>query len=821
MFNAVQMLTDEELTRSEVPPGGFGALQTRRGALPLVAMRVQVSITGLISEVRLEQSFVNTTGEAIEATYIFPLPDRAGVTSFVMHVAGRRIEGVLQERGEARRAYDAAILRGERAAITEEERAGVFTLRAGNLMPGETATVELTLTGPLALGDGEATFRFPLVVAPRYMPGAPLPGASVGDGIAADTDAVPDASRISPPILLAGQPNPVRLSLEVALDPAGLSLSNIRSSLHVVRASSEGSRFSVKLEPGERLNRDFILRFSIARETVSASLRIEPDAGGSSGAFLLTLVPPSGPAHTRPRDVVFILDRSGSMRGWKMVAARRAVARMVDTLTDRDRFTVIAFDDQVEFPAESPGGALMAASDRHRFQAVEMLAKIEARGGTELAAPLGVATSSLSASTAGIGERDRALVLVTDGQVGNEDQLLRLIAPKLHGTRVFTLGIDRAVNAAFLQRLAGLGGGSSELVESEDRLDEVMDRFHRRLGTPVLTELRLAGDGLELVPDSIVPSRLPDLFEGAPVLISGRWRGTPGGAITAYASDATGARWTERLEAQSVAGQALGVIWARGRVRELEDRYAIGRGDRAALSKEIVATSLAHGVLSRFTAFVAIDSSERVNPGGAVNRVVQPVEPADGWDMLGSGGGGAPAMMAPKGGIAAAAPMAMDQAAPRRARAELESKAEVQLEGRAQSFAPPPVQQAPAPARAKRRAPEPSAAAAGDPVEAYRLRLDRLVVSAREGLARARDDGDRLHVLGVLRMGLRALLEDLRSVGLGGAFEQQIAALLGALDTALDGTAPIDPAAVWNDVQRRLAGITPPPAPGGRDAFWK
>src|SRR5262249_27768151 len=155
--------------------------------------------------------------EPIEATYIFPLPDRAAVTHFRMEVAGRVVEGVLKERGEARREYDQAVLSGRRAGITEEERPGVFTLRVGNLMPGEEATIRLTLPGPLVYEAGEAPFRFPLVVAPRYIPGTPLPGPSVGDGVALDTNAVPDASRITPPVLLPGFPNPVRLSLSVDL----------------------------------------------------------------------------------------------------------------------------------------------------------------------------------------------------------------------------------------------------------------------------------------------------------------------------------------------------------------------------------------------------------------------------------------------------------------------------------------------------------------------------------------------------------------------------------------------------------------------------
>src|SRR5262249_43715309 len=286
----------------------------------------------------------------------------------------------------------------------------------GNLMPGEEATVRLTLTELLPYDDGEVTFRFPLVVAPRYIPGTPLPGPSVGDGTAVDTDAVPDASRITPPVLLPGYPNPVRLSLSVEVRDAGLPLTDFRCSLHAAVAHSDGPWPRFDLRPGERLDRDFVLRFRVGGAGVRTALALRPDADGEGGAFALTLVPPESSAPPRPRDVAFVLDRSGSMGGWKMLAARRAIARMADSLTERDPFLVLAFDDAVETPPRLPAG-LVPATDRHRFRAVEYLAAVEARGGTEMAQPLGQAAATLA--DAG---RDRVLVLVTDGQVGNEDQ---------------------------------------------------------------------------------------------------------------------------------------------------------------------------------------------------------------------------------------------------------------------------------------------------------------------------------------------------------------------------------------------------------------
>jgi len=654
-------LLEEATCLSETPldDAGFGALETIRGRLPLAALDVRGRIDGLLAQVTMQQVFVNVNQEPLEATYIFPLPDRAAVTGFRMEVAGRVIDGMLKERALARREYDQALRQGHRATIAEEERPGVFTLRVGNLMPGDRATVELTMAGVLPYVDGEVTFRFPLVVAPRYIPGVPLDGPSVGDGAAVDTDAVPDASRISPPVLLPGFPSPVRLSLVVDLYDSGVPAEDVRVSLHAVCEEPslyEGMR-RIILKPGARLDRDFILRFRLGGAAVRTALSLHPDAGSDAdreGTFALSIVPPlrsqteAGGHSSRPRDVAFVLDRSGSMEGWKMVAARRAMARMIDTLTEADRFLVLAFDNRIETPPNGDAG-LIPATDRNRFSSVEFLGKLESRGGTEIAEPLKLAVRHLRVTDRTEDRsrwlsRDRILVLVTDGQVGNEDQVLEAIGSHLGRIRVFTLGIDQAVNEGFLRRLAerGSAGGSCELVESSDRLDAVMESIHRRIATPVLTDVTLecGQAGLEVVADSLMPERPPCLFGGSPLLVLGRYRGRPHRALCVRALTSEGSAWSEEVAAVVRENPAIASAWARGQIRRLEDDYAAGLGDRQALERSIIATSLRFGVLCRFTAYVAIDRAAVVNEGGQAHQITQPVEMPAGWgDMSGVYGG--------------------------------------------------------------------------------------------------------------------------------------------------------------------------------------
>jgi Ca-activated chloride channel family protein len=838
---ALLVMTDDEVARfGRQSDAGFGALKTERGLLPLTAMDVDARVAGVIASIELAQTFVNATGVAIEATYIFPLPDRAAVHRFRMEVAGRVVEGVIDERGAAREQYEEAIAAGHRAAITEEERPGVFTMRVGNLMPGEAATVRLSLVGPLPVDDGEVTFRFPLVVAPRYMPGSGLGGDQAGLGIAEDTSLVPDASRISPPVMLPGCPNRVRLGLRVALEDAAIA--DVASSLHAVTTSTRDARI-VEVQPGERLDRDFILRWHVDGAQLRSTLVCADDADGKAGTFMLAMVPPSTRAvSAKPRDVVFVVDRSGSMQGWKMVAARRAVARMIDTLTSRDTFGVIAFDNSIE---HVPAPGLVPADDRTRFRAVEALAKIDARGGTEMAMPLREAVVSLAG---GHDDRERVVVLVTDGQVGNEDHILRELAPVMRNVRMFTLGIDQAVNAAFLRRLASAGGGLCELVESEDRLDAVMAKVHRRIGMPIATELAIRGVGIDIDHATVAPRKLPDVYAGAPVTIVGRYRGrAPAHAEVQLDGTSFGDPLREtvaRTPAHERPGTWLAASWARAYIRDLEDQYATGEHH---LEPKIVEVSKRFGVLSRFTAYIAVDRSEVANRGGKLHQVVQPVEAPAGWDMERGGGGGRR-----KSIIMGAAPTGI-------------AKSRAMPGG----GMPPPMAPLPAPAPMSPPAAQSAGPRVGDAMPVYRggfsadadektkgvssdarEKYERELEAARErathrqlkipevpthnpyfeqleNLARELESlargGANPTAMRMLRQRLAEWVENLRSTGGTADLAAAVEALALRLTTAIaSADLATEALAIAGELAQLATGAPPPPAPKkSRAAFWK
>jgi len=491
-------------------------------------------------------------------------------------------------------------------------------MTVGNIPPGEAVEIEIELDGPLTWADGQAMFRFPLVVAPRYMPGRPYGGPDVGGGTASDTTAVPDASRISPPLLLPGYPNPVRLSVDLRVKPAGLRVGPPRVSMPDLCVTPEADGLRIQLKPlADRLDRDLIVRFPLPSQEIQSAFSVQAVDG--EHAFALDLVPDD--AHQRgpavPRQVVALLDRSGSMGGWKMACARRAVGRLVDSLVDADAFQVLAFDDQVE-PLDPQKPGLRPATDRDRFLAVEQLGAIEERGGTEILAALQAGVAALA------GQPDPYLLLITDGQVGNESEVLRWVQQHAKGVRIFTVGIDEAVNAGLLEQLAQVTGGVFTLVESEQALDQAMSGLRARIGRPLVRDLKVELPGVG--PDLVGPR---ELFAGASTRLLGRLAGELPAAVTVTGVAADGSAFRRLVPVHAAAGGSIAKLWARARVLELEHGFLAGWRDAACQPAAITTFALKHGVLCRFTAFVAIDEVRRVQ--GPAHQVTQAVSSPHGW----------------------------------------------------------------------------------------------------------------------------------------------------------------------------------------------
>jgi Ca-activated chloride channel family protein len=573
--------------------GLIGLLDGVERAFPLKAIKVRATWYGEACRTVVEQRFENPFDQPLEAVHLFPLPEDGAVTEVELTAGEIVVKALCKERAEAERTFEEARQAGHTAALVTAERDDVHTLRITRIPPKAAVTVRIVVVERIAWGEGRARWRFPTVIAPRYLPGREI--GQQGPGSLPDTDHAPDASRLSPPIRLSGG---TMLDLEVHL--AG-GARKVTSSLHAVQVVID---HGVRIAPVKAGNdRDFVLEVEALPGT-GVGTRACTD-----GAFTLVVVdPPTIPQTALPRDAVFVIDISGSMGGIKLDAAKKALSAALHGLVPGDRFRLIAFDDRVE--ADSPD--FVAYDDRSLARGDRWIAGLQARGGTEMLAPLREALGGGSAPEG----RIRTVLFVTDGQAHNDAELCAAVANRRGTTRLFTLGIDTAVNGALLGRLARLGGGVCELATPNDDIELVISRMEARFGGPLAEDVKV--DAPAARPESqVLFSGRPLAFfvEGAPerVVVTGRTAAGP-----------------MRLEVVPIRVDAgIGVLWARDRVAWLEDRLVTRPFEEEAIRPEIVRVATAHAIASRFTAFVAVEHTRRVD--GTMVEVVQPVPVPHGW----------------------------------------------------------------------------------------------------------------------------------------------------------------------------------------------
>jgi Ca-activated chloride channel family protein len=580
--------------------------------LTMTGLAVSAEIVGPLAHVKVRQTFHNPLDETLEAIYIFPLSPRAALNQFRLQVGDRVIEGQIQERLQARKTYQEGKQAGHRSALLEQQRDNVFTATIGNVPAGETLSLELCYAERLEMDESNTLFRFPLVVGPRYIPGEAL-NHSQGLGTAPDTTRVADASNITPPLLPPGLRAPGALSIEVDIDHGGVHLCQLTSTQHAVSAEMDGQRTRISLaRQDEALDRDFVLRFRLGRDASNLLM--------SSGEyFLMTLTPPAeAPGLAPPRDVVFLLDRSGSMGGAKMESARRAVQDFLAYLGPQDRFALMAFDHDME-PFEE--GRLCPMSEISR--ALGWLQAVDARGGTEILAPI----QWLLHMSQGDSERFLCAVLVTDGQVGNEPEIYRVLQAHRGPVRIFSLGVDEAVNEAFLRQVARIGRGTCELVAAGEPLEGALNRLAREVGCPLVTDLEIVDAGLH--PEEVLPSRLPDLYAARPVSVLGRHRGNGDLLVRGRRQ---GQPWMARLTPQRCHNVALPLLWAREKIVDLQDRLSLGDALEAVeVQRQVTELGLRYRLVSEHTSFVLVDRDEVIQAQGPGKTVVQPVARPSGW----------------------------------------------------------------------------------------------------------------------------------------------------------------------------------------------
>ncbi|WP_342378520.1 VIT domain-containing protein [Myxococcus stipitatus] len=602
---------------TKVPAG----LMTNSGLqIPLQGVEVTGELLGGHARVRVRQRYRNNETSPVEAIYTFPLPSDATLSAFTMTCAGRRVEGIVQEREEAFQTYDDALAAGHGAALLDQERSNVFTAQVGNLLPSEETVIEVEFLQAVTAEEGSVRWMLPTLVAPRYIPGA-TSGDRTGHGTAEPTASVPDADRISPPI---GQVN-YGLRMDLLIDLGREVV--VESPSHAIALTKESpTRTRVSFSRGEvSLDRDLVLSLRSPDTSAVFTPLVTHRQGDKPGTFALTVVPDLLSHASAPpkQEVIFLVDVSGSMDGESLPQAKAALRLCLRHLREGDRFNIIAFESSYTSFQPQP----VPFTQRMLEDADRWVSALAATGGTELLGPM-----EFAARTA----PDGVLVLLTDGQVGNEDQILRAVLAGRKTARVYSFGIGTNVSDALLRDLARQTGGDVEFIHPGERIDEkVVAQFSRALA-PRVTELQATFEGIEGV--ELAPAELPALVDGIPWTLMGRYP-TPGfGKVTLRGrSGREPFVLSVNVHFPSESDRpAVEKLWAAERIKGWQDAGLTGRRAES-MKKRIVELAVAHQIVTRYTSFVVVEqrTGDRRASGQPETRVV-PVNAPAGWAMFGS-----------------------------------------------------------------------------------------------------------------------------------------------------------------------------------------
>lgn len=586
--------------------------------IPLRHTRVTMQVSGFLADVEVEQTFANPLQTKIDATYLFPLPARAAVTAMSITTAGRTVEGSIQTRAEARQTYRLARQQGHVAALLTEERPNLFTQAVANLEPGAEVVVRLRYVEALQLEAGGYELVFPMVAGPRHVPRSSKLSPE-------------EVAALQPPVLPPGRRARHDIELLVDLD-AGVPLRGLSSPSHdVVVERLAPARARVSLAAGDTVpDKDFILRYEVAGERPEVAL-LRHRQPGEPGSFFLVAQPPAAPpaAQIAPRELIFVIDTSSSMAGAPLDKAKALVRRALAELGPHDTFQMVRFDDG----ASALGARGIASKPQNVALAVAWLDALVAGGGTDM-------TTGIRAALGFPADRDRLriVVFITDGYIGNEQEILAQVKAEIGGARLFSFGVGTAVNRYLLEEMAAAGRGAAQVVRPDEDTEPAVRRFAARIAAPVLTDVAIDWGGLEV--EEVTPRAIPDLFAGQPLVVAGRYR--RGGAATVTVRGRLAGKDVQlalpvTLPDEDASRPAVSSVWARARIGELA--RAELAGERPEVTAEIIRLALAHHLLTPYTAFVAVDRS-RVTKGGEAETVAVPVAVPEGVRREGTGGGG-------------------------------------------------------------------------------------------------------------------------------------------------------------------------------------
>ena len=577
---------------------------TSTDVLPLKSTSADVDIAGVIADVRVTQVYRNEGEKTLEAIYVFPASTRAAVYGMTMTIGDRTIKARIREREQARLDYEQAKQEGKSASLLEQQRPNVFQMNVANILPGDEIKVELSYTELLVPTDGTYEFVYPTVVGPRY---SNLPAASA-----------PSSEHwVANPYLKEGEAPPYTFDINVNLS-AGLPIQKISCPTHSTSVDYDGKWFaSVNLDESETFggNRDFILNYQLAGGEIESGLLLYK---GEEENFFLLMVQPPRRIESRfipPREFIFIVDVSGSMRGFPLDISKKLLRDLISNLQPTDRLNVLLFAGRSAVLSQEES---LPATAENLEKAIAFIDRQQGAGGTEI----------LPAMSRALGlprpeGMARTIVTVTDGYVRVEPEVFDLIRTSLGDANMFAFGIGSSVNRFIIEGMAHVGMGEPFVVTNREEAPAEAEKFRKYIQSPVLSHVELEFEGFDTY--DVEPPAIPDVLAERPVVVVGKWKGEAAGKVH-LAGFSGQSRYVKSYSAGGYqpmeTNSGLRYLWARHRVMILDDFNNLRQDEEH--KQEIVNLGLKYNLLTRFTSFVAIDTLVRAE-GGDSETVTQPL----------------------------------------------------------------------------------------------------------------------------------------------------------------------------------------------------
>ncbi|MDT0584319.1 marine proteobacterial sortase target protein [Brumicola blandensis] len=596
---------------------------------PQLKTDVAIKVTGMIARASVTQTFTNNSENWLDGLYVFPLPENAAVDRLLMKVGDRSIEGVIKQKDEAKKVYQKAKQAGKKASLIEQQRPNMFTNKVANIGPGETIEVQIEYQQLLSYKDSAYSLRFPLSITPRYkgsfrsaineVEESPIPNTNIDKGeLANEQD---ELSLFSD-----------RISLSVELD-LGTSIRNIESEHHPIHqdisSGKQGDRYLISLANEQVVLKDFVLNWQPELGSTPTTSHFRQWVNGSEYGLIMIYPPLPDEQINADREVVFVLDTSGSMAGEAIVQAKQALAFAVDDLAASDKFNIIQFNSHAELMWKES----KFADIENKAEAFDFISELEANGGTEMHHALAMAltenhqpssaNSELFTPDNSPSKMFKQVLFITDGSVSNEHSLMQFIEQNIGEQRLFTVGIGSAPNAYFMTEAAKAGKGTFTFIGDTQKVNEKMRALLHKIKSPALTNIQLNLKGLEHYSDfEMFPTTISDLYKSEPLIISYKQAITE---ETPRLHDANTpllvAKYNQQVwhftpsETSPSKSAGINVLWAREKIAQLtRDKRKVNMSTTqnadnliATMVDDITQTALEHHIVSQYTSLVAVD----------------------------------------------------------------------------------------------------------------------------------------------------------------------------------------------------------------------